>query len=150
MQATRSTLGKIEAHARTVAIGVTAAIVMGAAAWPYVTSSVKAYLVEAGMPQPKLVLKPGYQVLLDGHPSPIFGADVCPQEVDPQKAFWLGGRPDELPMKGCVIVEPTTTEVRVLLSPHVTEVWKVVHTQRDGFPVTLVLRPNGDYIAEAK
>lgn len=102
------------------------------------------------MPQPKLVLKPGYQVLLDGHPSPIFGIDECPRDVDPQKAFWLGGRPDYIPTNGCVVVGPETTQVRVLVSPHVAEVWKVVHKQRDGFPVTLVQRPNGDYITKAQ
>ncbi len=150
MQALRSTIGKVEAHARAVAIGVTAVIALGALAWPYVTSSVRSYLVETGMPQPKLVLKPGYQVLLNGHPTSILGTDECPQDVDPQKAFWLGGRPDDIPTMGCVVVGPETPEVRVMVSPNLAEVWKVVHEQRDGFPVTRIQRPNGDYIADAK
>ena len=150
MQAIRSTLGKFEAHARAVAIGVTAVIAMGALAWPYVTSAVNYYLVEAGLPQPQLVLKPGYQVLIDGHPSPVFGTDECPRDEDPQKAYWLGGRPDDIPTRGCVVVGPATTHVRVRVSRDVTETWKVIHQGRDGLPVTLVQRPNGEYVADAR
>jgi hypothetical protein len=148
MQAIRSTLVKIEAHARAVAIGVTTAIALGALAWPYLASSVRYYV--AGAPQPRLVLKPGYQVLLDGHRSPIFGTDECPQDKDPQKAYWLGGRPKYVPSRGCVVVGPATTQVRVRLSRDVTETWKVIRQERDGLPVTLVQRPNGEYVADTK
>lgn len=148
MQTIRSSLGKIEAHARAVAIGATAVIVLGALAWPYVASSARSFI--AGMPQPKIVLKPGYQVLIDGHPSLVFGVDECPRDEDPQKAYWLGGRPGDNPAQGCVVVGPTTTKVRVRLSGNVSEVWTVKHEERDGVPVTLVQRPNGEYVADTR
>jgi ribosome modulation factor len=150
MQAMRSTLGKIEEHSRAVAIGVTAVIVLVAFARPHLADLAQFYLGEAGMPQPQLVMRPGYQVLIDGHPTPIAGNDECPQEKDPQRAFWLGGRPDEIPAMGCVVVGPATKEVHVQVNSSVLEVWKVVHQERNGFPVTLLERPNGDYIAQAK
>ncbi|MCX4176906.1 MULTISPECIES: hypothetical protein, partial [Paraburkholderia] len=117
---------------------------------PYIADLAQFYLNEAGMPQPQLVMKPGYQVLIDGHAVPIVGNDECPQEKDAQKAFWLGGRPDDIPAMGCVVVGSTTKEVHVRVNSNVLEVWKVVHQERGGFPATLLVRPNGDYIAEAK
>ncbi|MFM0416971.1 hypothetical protein [Paraburkholderia aromaticivorans] len=150
MQAIRATLGTIEEHARAVAVGVTAVIVLVAFVRPYVADVAQLYLNKAGVPQPLLVIKPGYRVLIDGRPVPIVGNDECPRERDAQNAFSLGGRPDDTPAMGCVVVGPTTKEVHVRVNSSFLEVWKVVHQERGGFPVTLLVRPNGDYIAEAK
>jgi hypothetical protein len=148
MQSIRPTLGKIESQARAVAIGVTALIVLGTLAWHYVTIGARSFM--ADMPQPQIVLKPGYQVLIDGHPSQAFGTDECPREADPQKAYWLGGRPDDIPARGCVVVGPTTNNVHVRLSNGVTEVWTIKHQERNGLPVTVVKRPNGEYVMDAR
>ncbi|WP_321935333.1 hypothetical protein [Paraburkholderia sp. J8-2] len=150
MQALRSTLGKIEAHSRAVAIAVTALVVLAAVVRPYAGALARYYLDEAGGAHPQFVMKPGYTVLIDGQATPVFGVDECPLESDPSKAYWLGGRPDDIPLVGCIVVGPETKEVRVRVRSREPEVWKVVHQERDGFPVTLVQRPNGDLVTEAK
>jgi hypothetical protein len=150
MQAIRSTLIKIEEHSRAVAIGVTALIVLVGFACPYAVDLAQDYMKQAGTPQPKMVMKPGYQVLLDGRATPIVGNDHCPTVEDPQKAFWLGGRPDDIPASGCVVVGPETKEVHVQVIGSASEVWKVVRRERNGLPETLLERPNGEYITRAK
>jgi hypothetical protein len=150
IQTIRSTFGTVEKHARAVAIGVTAVIVLTALAWPYALDLARLYMDEASVPQPQLVMQPGFQVLIDGHATAIVGNDVCPREEDPQKAFWLGGRPVYIPATGCVVVGPTTKEVRVQQIGGPSEVWKVVRRERSGFPATMLERPNGEYIAQAK
>ena len=86
MQAIRSALGTLEKHARAVAIGVTAVIVLAAIARPYVVDLARAYMDEAGMTQQQLVMGPGFRVLMDRHETSIVGNDACPREEDPQKA----------------------------------------------------------------
>jgi len=147
-QSIRLALLKIEARARSAAIGVTAAIVLGAIAWHYASTAARS--VMADMPPPQIVLKPGYQFLIDGHSVQVVGNDVCPSEEDPQKAYWPGGRPAVIPERGCVVVGPTTSSVRVLLSNGVYEVWAIKHQEHNGFPATLIQRQNGEYVTDAK
>jgi hypothetical protein len=150
MQAIRSTLGTFEKRARAVAIGVTAVVVLAAIARPYAVDLARAYMDEAGMTRQQLVMGPGFKVLIDGHETSIVGNDACPREEDPQKAFWLGGRPGYIPATGCVVIGPATKEVWVQLVGGASEVWTVERRGRNGLPATSLKRSNGEYIAQAK
>ncbi|MEB2558753.1 hypothetical protein [Burkholderia cenocepacia] len=145
MQTIRSTLGTLEKHARAVAIGVTAVLVVAAIAWPYIVDFGRAV-----MTQQQWVIGPGFKVLMDGRETPIVGNDVCPREADPQKAYWLGGRPASMPDTGCVVIGPSTKEVRVQPVGGASEVWTVERRERDGFPAVSLKRANGEFVAQAK
>ncbi|WP_175816932.1 hypothetical protein [Burkholderia diffusa] len=148
MQAIRSRLGHIEEHARAIVIGVTVVIVLIALALPYAERLARFYMSQGAVPEPQLVMAPEYRVLIDGHATSILGNDACPREDDPQKAYWLGGRPDEIPSTGCVVVGPTTKEVRIQVIGGPLEAWRVVRRERNGLPETLLKRPNGEYVAQ--
>ncbi|MDD1494035.1 hypothetical protein DF016_10625 [Burkholderia stagnalis] len=148
MQAIRSRLGHIEEHARAIAIGVTVVIVLITLALPYAERLARFYMSQAALPETQLVMAPEYRVLIDGHATSIVGTDVCPREEDPEKAYWMGGRPYEIPSMGCVVVGPATKEVRVQVIGGPLEAWKVVRRERNGLPETLLKRPNGEYVAQ--
>ncbi|WP_423383559.1 hypothetical protein [Burkholderia sp. LMG 32019] len=150
MQAICFRLGKIEEHARSIAIGCTGVIVLIALALPYVERLAPLYMSQAGVQEVQLVMAPEYRVFIDGHATSIVGTDECPREEGPQKAYWLGGRPEEIPPMGCVVVGPSTKEVRVQVIGGASEAWEVVRRERDDLPETLLKRPNGEYVAQAK
>lgn len=93
-----------------------------------------------------LVFHPGYKMLIDGKPSPIFGTDECP-EPDPFMKAFFGPDPDEGD-KSCVVISPETTSVEVLISNAgrpVKETWTVERNK----DLTTLRRADGSYVLDA-
>lgn len=94
-----------------------------------------------------LVFKPGFKMLVDGQPAPIFGSQKCPPGDEGMSAL-VGPDPDEgKPI--CVVIAPDTKTVSVTVGlpkgPSV-ETWTV---ERSG-DRTMLRRADGSYLAEAK
>lgn len=147
-------LGKLERRARYAAAVITGLIVVLAIAFPYARDLARDVMVQSGMGNPDIVIKPGYKVQVDGHETAIFGFDPCTDDPRPWKDYWIGGRPDDSlrPFTGCVVVKPGTNTVRVQFltgGERVVETWTVEHREHDGMPATVVKRPNGDYVVPA-
>lgn len=142
--------GKLERRARIVAVGITAVIVAGTLSVPIAKAVAGYYIEHSGVGDPDLVLKPGYEVPIDGQKVAIRGFDDCPQDPRASKVFWIGGRPPALlPVNGCVVVTPDTKQVQVRLGGNRTEIWTVEHQQIDGSVATSLRRPNGQYVTRA-
>ncbi|HBO5514605.1 TPA: hypothetical protein L4559_003499 [Pseudomonas aeruginosa] len=93
-----------------------------------------------------LVFHPGYKMLIDGKPSPIFGTDECPK-ADPFMNAFFGPDPDEGD-KLCVVIAPETKSVEVLVSiagQPVKEAWTVERNKGR----TMLRRADGSYLADA-
>lgn len=94
-----------------------------------------------------LVLKPGYKMLVDGQPAPVFGYQKCPPG-DKGMRDLVGSDPDEgKPI--CIVISPDTqtVSVRVELRDGLSEeVWTVEHSGDR----TMLRRADGSYLSAAK
>ena len=93
-----------------------------------------------------VVIAPGYKMVIEGKPVPVFGVQLCPR-VDGMRIFFFGGDPQG--GSGCSIIEKSTSYVVVqfvLDGKAVTETWAVERRADQ----TMLRRPNGDfYLAQA-
>lgn len=94
-----------------------------------------------------LVIKPGYKMLVGGQPAPVFGSQKCPPG-DKNMRELVGPDSDE-GMPTCIVITPDTETVSVTVGfPNgpSAETWTV---ERSG-DHTMLRRPDGSYLAEAK
>lgn len=105
--------------------------------------------------EPTNVLRPGYEIVLDGKATPIFGSDVCPSAGGGMvpEFFFLGGVP-RVGEPGCIILAKDRTSVVVQYVDESrqlkTEQWTIVRTtvERAGrqWPVVGLRRPDGTLV----
>lgn len=104
--------------------------------------------------EPVLVIGPGYKVIINGSPTPIFGIDECPTD-DPimEKVFGPS------PLKGnhnCIVLEKDRADVLVRFPTDKgvqEERWAIVRSQTEKFGLTLpatgLRRPDGSMVVLA-
>ncbi|WP_175011461.1 hypothetical protein [Burkholderia lata] len=144
--------GRLEGKARYVAVVLTVVVVGATIVWTCSRELSRQFL--AAERSPNIVIPPGYKVQIDGRAALVSGHDRCPTDSNPSVNFWIGGRPngDLRPTTGCVVVAPSADSVRVQVGARgalADETWRIEHRERDGLPVTLVRRPNGDLVVPA-
>ncbi len=103
---------------------------------------------------PVMVIAPGYKVVINGEPTPIYGTDECPKE-DPKMIKFFG--PD--PLEGqhsCIVVAKDRTEILVRFNQGVSvqeEHWTILRgeAQKFGltFPTAALRRPDGSIVLAA-
>ncbi|MFL1449440.1 hypothetical protein ACI77O_13665 [Pseudomonas tritici] len=94
-----------------------------------------------------LFIKPGYKMLVSGQPAPVFGSQKCPP-ADTDMWKLVGPDSDE-GMPTCIVIAPDTETVSVTVGfpkGPAAENWTV---ERSG-DRTMLRRPDGSYLAEAK
>lgn len=102
--------------------------------------------------EPTLVIRPEYEVMIDGRPTKIVGEDQCPAYtgVPVPDFYFIGGIPNS-GERGCTILGKERSDVLVRMvmadSRVQTERWTIVRgtVEKDGrtFPTTGLRRPGG-------
>ena len=108
----------------------------------------------AKLPEPTLVISPGYKVQIDGVATAVFGFDVCPKEAQGISAFF-GPAPND-GSTACIVLEKGRESVRVrykTVTGLKEESWQIVRGEVEKygtkFPTTALQRPDGTYVVPA-
>lgn len=87
-----------------------------------------------------IVFQPGFEIAVNGRAAMVVGVDACPgsyQSVGLTSAF---------EGKGCVVITPSTSAVKVTVTPAgrrpIQEVWQVSHRGKNATKV-YITRPGG-------
>lgn len=114
----------------------------------------------AQVDEPTIVLAPGYKVIIDGKPTPIFGVDECPK-ADTLMVKLFGENPDDGKV-GCTVLNKDKTEVTVRFAQAtnapaerlITERWNIVResVKIGDHPATrtYLKRPDGAMVVAAQ
>lgn len=96
-----------------------------------------------------IAIPPGHKFLIDGAATPVFGNAVCPGEGD-MRVWWVGGHAPIGSGSSCIVIEKESKAVLAQFKQGhdlAVERWTVEHPARGQ---TVLRRPNGSYIAEAR
>lgn len=111
---------------------------------------------EVANQSPKVVIGPGYKVLIDGVPTYIFGYDDCPKEDrSPTITALFGPSPtDELGT--CIVVDNASKTVRVRYKTAAglkDESWTIIRGEVEKFgtkfPTSILKRQDGSIVMSA-
>lgn len=104
---------------------------------------------------PVVVIAPGYKVVINGEPTPIYGSDECPKE-DPKMAQLFGSDP-LAGLHSCIVVAKDGTDVLVRFKQAQgiqEERWTIVRGEVRKYGMTLptatLRRPDGSMVFVAE